>query len=153
LAALTHEAALKIPRSEFLTKSAGALVFIALGDRPFAHLAHVAHRDEPLPHPEPREGITAENVLPVDKLGSKAKDRVLESYQFARDYPVVFDGILCSCSCGGKQGTHRSLLVCFETPQATACGECQIEGIFVGKLAKEEKSLADIRIAFDKEFG
>jgi hypothetical protein len=147
------EAALAITRSEFLTKSAGAMVFLAIGDKPFAHLAHHAHRDSPLEHPEPREGITAENVLPVEKLGNKPSERVLESYEAARKYPAILDGILCSCSCGGKRGSHRSLLVCFETPQATGCGECQLEGVFVGKMAKEEKSLAEIRIAFDKEFG
>lgn len=145
-----------ITRSEFLTKSAGAMVFLAIGDRPFAHLAHRAHRahgDTRLDHPDPREGITAENVLPVEKLGTKPSERVLESYEAARKYPAVLDGILCSCSCGGKRGTHRSLLVCFETPQATGCGECQLEGVFIGKLAKEGKTLAEIRIAFDKEFG
>jgi hypothetical protein len=144
---------LAITRSEFLTKSAGALAVLALGERPFAHLTHRAHREIRLDHPEPREGITAENVLPVEKLGSKPSERVLESYDAARKYPAVMDGILCSCSCGGKRGTHRSLLVCFETPQATGCGECQLEGVFVGKLAKEGKTLAEIRTAFDKEFG
>lgn len=142
-----------ISRSEFLTTSAGALVFLAIGERPVAHLARRTHHDAPLDHPEPREGITAENVLPVEKLGNKPSDRVLESYEAARKYPAVMDGILCSCSCGGKRGSHRSLLVCFETPQATGCGECQLEGVFVGKLAKEGKTLAEIRVAFDKEFG
>src|SRR5260370_17984379 len=30
-----------------------------------------------------------------------------------------------SCSCGGKNGMHRSLLVCFEGPQATGCGRSE----------------------------
>ena len=81
------------------------------------------------------------------------KARVLEAYEAARTYPAIFDGIACACSCGAKRGTHRSLLVCFETTQATGCGACQEEGELVAKLAKEDKPLADIRQAVDKKYG
>jgi len=144
-------------RTEFLMR-AGALLAGAflvgphIGDaREHAHGAHGAH-DEPA-HPEPRDGITNKDVLPVEKLGSSPRKKVLEAYEAARNQPALLDGILCTCSCGGRRGTHRSLLVCFETAQATGCGECQEEGIFVGRLARDGKNLDEIRVAFDKEFG
>jgi hypothetical protein len=138
-----------INRGTFIRQSAGAFATTAFLNIPLAAL----FRDEPVAHPEPREGITSKDVLPLEKLGNNPRPKVLESYEAARNYPAMMDGILCGCSCGGKRGTHRSLLLCFETPQATGCGECQEEGIFVGKLAKEGNTLAEIRIAFDKEFG
>jgi hypothetical protein len=138
-----------INRGTFIKHSAGAFATAAFMKTPIAAL----FRDVRSEHPEPREGITNKDVLPVEKLGTNPRPKVLEAYEAARNYPAMLDGILCSCSCGGKRGTHRSLLLCFETPQATGCGACQEEGIFVGKLAKEGKTLEEIRIAFDKEFG
>jgi hypothetical protein len=143
----------QLSRSDFLVRAGGFVAGAFLFNGSFTGLAPTHAHGTPLEHPEPREGITAENVLPVDKLGTKPSERVLQSYEFARNHPAMFDGILCSCSCGGKRGTHRSLLSCFESPQATGCGECQLEGVFVGKLAAEKKSLDEIRVAFDKEFG
>lgn len=106
-----------------------------------------------LEHPDPRPGITAEKVLSPEAVGAKRSKKVLDAYEGARSYPAIFDGIACGCSCGGKNGTHRSLLVCFETMQPTGCLECQNEAVVVGRLAREEKSLAEIRVAVDKQFG
>jgi hypothetical protein len=47
---------------------------------------------------------------------------------------------------------HRSLLSCYETEQPTGCWSCREAGEYVGKLAKEGKSLAEIRAAVDKKF-
>ena len=107
----------------------------------------------PLPHPDPRPGITAEHVLADADLGQRPDKKVLQAYADARAYPETFDGIACGCGCGGKDGMHRSLLVCFESKQPTGCRSCQLEAEMVGKMAKDEKLLADIRAAVDKEFG
>jgi hypothetical protein len=103
------------------------------------------------PHPEPREGITAERVLSVETLGPDRSKRVMEAYEAARTYPQILDGLFCACHCGGKSG-HRSLLVCYETLQPTGCGACQGEAELAGKLAKQEKTLAEIRAAVDKAY-
>ena len=103
-------------------------------------------------HPDPRPGVTAERVLPANGIDSSDPE-VLAAYELARGYPEIFDGVGCGCSCGGKRGTHRSLLVCFETQQPTGCGACRSEGMLVGRLAKSGKSLPEIREAADAEFG
>jgi hypothetical protein len=50
-------------------------------------------------------------------------------------------------------GEHRSLLACCETKQPTGCVGCQQQAHLAGRLADDGKSLAEIRIAFDKEYG
>jgi hypothetical protein len=139
-----------IDRKTFLRYAAGLL---SLGVLDRATAARLMCHTDGLDHPEPREGITAERVLTVEALGDSAKKKVVESYEAARTYPAIFDGIACACSCGGKKGTHRSLLVCFETMQPTGCFACQQEAELVGRLARENKSLSEIRAAVDKEFG
>jgi hypothetical protein len=136
-------------RGAFLQRAAGLLGVVVFGP---PRQAQSHHRREPLEHPEPRPGITAEKVLTIEALGSR-KEKVLAAYAAARTYPALFDGIACACSCGGKNGMHRSLLVCFESLQPTGCGECQDEARLIERLAKEDTTLADIRIAVDKKFG
>ena len=101
-----------------------------------------------LKHPDPRPGITAENVLAEDKIPDKK--RVKEAFTAAREFPELFDGICCACGC---EKEHRSLLSCFESPQPTGCYGCQEEATLVSKLAKEGKTLDDIRKAIDKKWG
>ena len=48
---------------------------------------------------------------------------------------------------------HRSLLSCYESKQPQGCLACQEEAWLVADLAKQGKSLADIRTAVDKKFG
>ena len=100
-------------------------------------------------HPEPRPGITGEHVLPDEKLPDKAAVR--RAYQAAREYPAIFDGLYCPCDCS-KTLKHRSLLSCYETDQPTGCWSCREAGEYVGTLAKEGKSLTEIRAAVDKKF-
>jgi hypothetical protein len=138
-----------ISRTTFLRR-AGGLFAVGLLDRSGA--AGLFPQAGGLEHPEPREGITAERVLTADALGSSRASKVAEAYEAARTWPAVFDGIACGCSCGGKRGMHRSLLVCFETMQPTGCGACQLEAELVARLARQDKPLADIRKAVDKEF-
>lgn len=126
----------------------GAFAFI----RPIGGISGMSDiSGKPLPHPDPRPGITGEHVLPEDKLGKRSK-AVYADYEYARTYPEVFDGIYCTCDCKKSMG-HRSLLSCYESDQPTGCMGCQELGEFVGKLAKEGKSLDEIRAAVDKEYG
>jgi hypothetical protein len=105
---------------------------------------------EPLEHPDPRPGITAANVLKEDDLPKKRSVR--EAYEAARTYPELFDGVCCPCDCKDSMN-HRSLLSCFESRQATGCMGCQEPGELVGRLAKEGKTLAEIRQSIDKKYG
>src|SRR5688500_10809069 len=66
-------------------------------------------RRDPFPHPDPRPGITAAKVLPVEKLPNRKKVR--SAYAAAREFPEVFDGVYCVCDCTSMG--HRSLLSCF----------------------------------------
>ena len=140
-----------IDRATFLSQTGGVFALAFLDRTGMSRLAAI-HGD--LEHPDPREGITAERVLTAEAIGDKlySKKLVSEGYEAARAHPEIFDGIACACSCGGKRGTHRSLLVCYETMQPTGCGGCQEEAELVGKLAGEGKTLAEIRTAVDKKF-
>jgi hypothetical protein len=138
----------QISRGEFL-KRMGGLSVIAFLDR-----SALLPPADPLPHPEPRAGITADKVLKAEDLGAKPRKGVLEAYDAARQHPQIFDGLACGCNCHGEATyQHRSLLVCYETKQPTGCGACQMEASFVGNLVKEGRTLAEIRVAVDKKFG
>ncbi len=139
-----------IDRSTFIRRTGGLLVVALAGPSRLAWARPVAQQ---LEHPEPRDGITADRVLTVDALGSSRSAKVLADYDAARTYAAIFDGIACACSCGGKNGMHRSLLVCFETMQPTGCEACQQEAELAGRLAREGKPLDDIRKAIDKMYG
>jgi len=145
-----------INRAEFLRRT-GSLAAVAFLGAPGVRLVppHCDLRDpgEPLEHPEPREGINAERVLTPEALASFRRKKIHETYDYARKFPAIFDGIACACACGGRNGEHRSLLVCFETKQATGCLACQEQAELVGKLAAADKPLEEIRKAVDKEYG
>lgn len=101
------------------------------------------------PHPDPRPGVTGEHVLPEDEIGSRK--RVREAYAAARTHPEMFDGVYCACECHESM-SHRSLLSCFESRQAVGCAACREEGELVGRLARDGKTLEEIRRAVDGEF-
>lgn len=134
-----------LSRRDALTRLAALLAVTVIRPR---HLHASALK--PFEHPDPRPGITGEHVLPDEKLGKKKS--VHEAFDAARSYPEIFDGLFCACDCKGSMG-HRSLLSCYESTQPINCGGCREEGEFVGKLAREGKSLAEIRQAVDKEYG
>lgn len=140
---------LAINRRDFFRHMGGVLVVVALDPASLTGRGFVSR----LEHPDPRPGITAEHVLTAEALGSSRKETVLAAYDTARMYPELFDGLACACGCTGKQNIHRSLLTCFETLQPTGCYGCQEQAQLVAKLAKEDKTLADIRLAFDKKWG
>jgi hypothetical protein len=101
------------------------------------------------PHPEPRPGVTAEHVLSEEEIGSRR--RVREVYAAARTHPEVFDGVYCACECDTSMN-HRSLLSCFESRQAIGCAACREEGELVGRLARDGRTLDEIRRAVNEEF-
>jgi hypothetical protein len=142
---ISHES---LSRAEFLRRATSLFAVAAIGPRVAGWRAGAT----PFPHPDPRPGITAEHVLSVETLGASRSKRVLDAYDAARTYPEIFDGLYCACQCGGKSG-HRSLLACYETMQPSGCGGCQEEGELAGRLAKQEKTLAEIRLAVDKAYG
>lgn len=138
---------MSINRSSFLRQAGGLLVAAFVAPTGFADLI----RTRSLEHPEPREGITGERVLSAEALGKFARrSKVMDCYDGARAHPAIFDGVACACSCGGRRAEHRSLLVCFETMQATGCGACTEEAEVVLKAVGQGKSLADVRLAVDR---
>ncbi len=103
-------------------------------------------------HPTPRPGITGAKVATRDMLDG---DPVLsELFDAIRKIPHLVDGIRCHCGCADIDG-HYSLLTCYEGANAMAriCPICQGEGRVAARLAKAGRSLADIRIAIDAQFG
>jgi hypothetical protein len=99
-------------------------------------------------HPDPRPGITAEHVLPDDKVSAKYKD----AYDAAREIPEVLDGIYCHCDCADRHSNLRSLLSCYETEMPMSCGVCSGEARTALRLHKQGKTLDQIRAAIDKQF-
>ena len=99
-------------------------------------------------HPDPRPGITAEHVLPDDKVDAKHKD----AYAAAREIPEVLDGIYCHCDCADRHSNLRSLLSCYETEMPMHCGVCAGEARTALRLHKQGKTLDEIRAAIDKQF-
>jgi Protein of unknown function with PCYCGC motif len=136
-----------VGRRAFFRGAAGLVAMIGTGQPVFA--GGLGRRRVGFPHPEPRPGVTGENVLAEAELGSKR--RVLEAYEAARTHPELFDGIYCACQCD-KSMDHRSLLSCFESRQAIGCMACREEAEVVARLARDGKTLAEIRVAVDKEF-
>ena len=137
-----------ISRSDFLKRMGGLSVLVLL-DR-----STISFGPDPLPHPEPRAGITADKVLKAEDLGEKPRKVVVDAYDAARQHPQVFDGLACGCGCHGEASyQHRSLLGCYETRQPTGCPSCRDEATFVGKMAKDGKTLSEFRAAVDKKFG
>lgn len=100
-------------------------------------------------HPEPRPGVTAEHVLPDDKVDAEHKD----AYAAAREIPEILDGIYCHCDCADRHSNLRSLLSCFETEMPMSCGICSGEARSALELHRAGKSLTEIRAAIDKRFG
>lgn len=143
----------RIDRATFVKQSSALLAAAFMGGPMPKLLAH-ADRDPNLEHPEPRPGITSERVLSITELTEAHEiEDVLDAYDAARTYPQIFDGIACGCGCSGKDGMHRSLLVCYETKQPTGCAGCRLEAKLVARYAKQDSTLAEIRAQVDKKFG
>lgn len=104
------------------------------------------------PHPTPRQGITGARVATATMLDG---DPVLtELFESIRAIPHVVDGIRCHCGCADLQ-SHYSLLSCYEGANAMAriCPICQGEGRVAVRMTRAGRTLADIRIAIDAQYG
>jgi hypothetical protein len=137
-----------ISRAVFLRTIAAATIGVVAAPPTLLHAG--ASRRKPLPHPDPRAGITAANVLGVDALPDTPAVR--DAYAAARAYPAIFDGLFCACRCRKSLG-HRSLLSCFESRQPVGCLGCQEEAALAGRKAAAGGSLAEVRVAMDEEYG
>ena len=105
----------------------------------------------PIPHPTPRPGITGAKVLTREQLGDDPK--LVAVFDGVRAIPQVIDGIRCNCGCASTPG-YYSLLSCFEgDAMARTCPICQGQAKVAVRLRKEGKSLDDIRVAVDAQFG
>jgi Protein of unknown function with PCYCGC motif len=100
-------------------------------------------------HPAPRPGVTGSRVLPAATFAGY--DRVVRSYEAARQYPQVLDGLYCYCDCRHHFG-HRSLLTCFESEHGASCDICLDEAWMAAELYRQGKSLEEIRRAVDARF-
>ena len=102
-------------------------------------------------HPDPRPGITGENVATKEQLADAP--RLIPLFDDIRSIPQIADGIRCHCGCADKPG-YRSLLSCYEGKDAMAleCRTCQGQGRLAARLSKAGKSLDEIRAAIDTKF-
>ena len=103
------------------------------------------------PHPTPRPGITAAKVLSREALADAPE--LVPLFDAVRAMPGVVDGIRCHCGCATLAG-HYSLLTCYEAPaMALACPVCQGQGRVAARLHKAGKTLDEIRVAIDAQYG
>jgi hypothetical protein len=100
-------------------------------------------------HPLPRQGITADRVLPPSMVRNTPDAR--EAYAAAQSAPQVLDGLYCHCDCARHSG-HRSLLTCFESDHGAQCDICIGEALLAARLAASGSSLEQIRDAIDARF-
>jgi hypothetical protein len=134
----------KVSRRGFL--GAGLAFLLLPGGRLWA-----AVRRRGGPHPTPREGITAANVLTHEQLADAP--HAIDAFDQIREIPQIADGIRCQCGCADQPGFY-SLLSCYEKEgMARFCEICQGEGRLAYRLYKAGDTLDDIRAAIDARFG
>ncbi len=103
------------------------------------------------PHPTPRAGITGKLVLRAADLAEH--DELIPLFDGIRRIPAIADGIRCNCGCASLPG-YYSLLSCFEGDgMAKVCPICQGQGRLAVRLHGEHKTLTEIRVAVDAQFG
>ena len=113
--------------------------------------ARAQGRETSGPHPTPRPKITGAKVLTAEQLTDTP--HLIPLFDSVRERPEIMDGIRCNCGCAGQPGFY-SLLSCYEgDAMARLCPICQGEGRLAARLHKEGKSLAEIRVAVDAQFG
>lgn len=115
--------------------------------------SHHCHASGPLgPHPVPRTGYTAAKVATKEQLAHRPK--MIPLFDSVREIPGVIDGIRCNCGCASSTGFY-SLLTCFEGEAAMAmhCPVCQGQAKLAARMHKEGKTLDEIRVAVDAQFG
>ena len=75
-----------------------------------------------------------------------------EAYAAAREAAATLDGVYCYCDCS-KHAGHRSLLTCFEGDHGAYCDICMGEAMVAHGMARQGRSLEEIRTAIDRQFG
>ncbi len=141
-----------ITRRRFVTAAGAIAAGVLLSPTPGrAAMRHRCGRRAPLgPHPVPRPGITGAKVLTKEQLHDPDLAPLFDS---VRAIPGVIDGIRCNCGCAGTPGFY-SLLSCYEgDAMAQHCPVCQGQGRLAARLHKEKKTLDEIRVAIDAQFG
>lgn len=138
-----------VPRRRFVGICAGLMGAALL--RGTAPLHATTHPRQGGPHPAPRPGITAANVLTHEQL--TGAPHAIEVFDQVREIPGIVDGIRCQCGCADTEGFY-SLLSCFESEgMARFCDICQGEARMVYRLHKAGQALDEIRAAIDARFG
>ncbi len=91
-----------------------------------------------------------------------ADGRTQEAYRYALERPDVVKWMPCYCGCVGLD--HRSNLDCFVQPRTQGspialeehgayCGVCVDTALMAKQMLSEGKTLLQIRLAVDREFG
>lgn len=125
-----------------------ATVVASLVALPAAARAARRPRDD---HPTPRPGITGAKVLGAKELADSPE--LVPLFEAVRAAAPVIDGIRCHCGCADAPGNY-SLLSCYEgDAMAKVCPVCKGEGRLATRMHREGKSLDDIRVAIDAQFG
>lgn len=136
----------RLSRRSFMGRVTGLLLTVLPSERLWAGIRRAKG-----PHPTPRQGITAANVLSHDDLSSAP--HAIDVFDQVREIPEIIDGIRCQCGCADQPGFY-SLLSCYEKEgMARFCEICQGEGRLAYRLHKAGESLDDIRAAIDARFG
>lgn len=100
-------------------------------------------------HPTPRQGVTAEEVVPHGQY--HGHPRIQSVYRQAGEIPEVLDGLHCYCECGSHSG-HYSLLDCFKSDHGAGCDVCLTSAAIAFRMNQEGSSLQEIREAIDDYF-
>lgn len=100
-------------------------------------------------HPTPRQGVTAEEVVPHGQY--HGHPRIQSVYRQAGDIPEVLDGLHCYCECGSHSG-HYSLLDCFKSDHGAGCDVCLTSAAIAFRMNQQGSSLQEIREAIDDYF-
>jgi len=91
-----------------------------------------------------------------------ADARTSSAYAYALEYPDVVQWLPCYCGCVGMG--HRSNMDCFLKPRedrapiafeehGSFCGVCVDTALMAKRMLAEGKSLLQVRMAVDQEFG
>lgn len=134
--------------AQAVATSAALSLMLPLRD---AHTGTLPSRVRRSDHPRPRDGITGAKVLSREQLASSA--HLVALFDAIRAIPAVADGIRCHCGCASLPGFY-SLLSCYESEgMARSCPICQGEGRVAVRMHKDGKTLDEIRVAIDAQWG
>ena len=120
------------------------MVSVVMPHRGTASAAPAGHH-----HPQPRVGVTANQVLPAFMVSNEAAK---PAYAVARAEPALLDGLYCYCNCRESSG-HRSLLICFQDQHGANCDICQRQAQLAAQMTVQGAGIDQIRAAMDALYG